>query len=391
MRLFISIIILIIFSLSVYNGSAAQTGEDYPDYSEVSTEELQRLYKVGDVHAGYTLGYNFFFTHDGEPKDNVKDVSRGLALLQEAHDKNHDSAHSILGTIYQLGMFGVDIDIEKSNLYSLTAAQRGNVVGKVNYGVHNLYSQDKATAKRAHDYLVEIATEDFVGGTANEYLAKFYYFGSEIYQPNYESARTFAEACVVFGDSQGDCEYILARDYQNGWGGESDEKRSVELFLLGAERGNSAAMWYVGMHKLNGNQVEKNDVEAFMWVKKAAELDYENAMISLGVMYALGQGTEIDYEKSYTSYDRAAKLGSAHAVRAMASMHCNGEGRDINKPICRDGLILAAKHGEEVAPRLLNDFVGMSEDSIQAVDITRLPNASFWIESYPWLKDIPTP
>ena len=391
MRLFINIITLIIFSLSVYGGSAAQTGEDYPDYSETSTEELQRRYKTGDVHAGFTLGYNYFFDEDGNLKDNAPNVDKGLLYLDTAHNNGHISANSVLSMIYLNGLFNVKQDIELGHKYSLEAAEFGSAVGKLNYGVNNLNSADQDVAKRAHDYLLEIVTEDSYGGSASEQLAKLYYFGSDVYEADYESARVFAEACVIFGDSQGDCEYILARDYQNGWGGDADQKRSAELFLLGAEHGNPTAMWYAGMHFLNGDQVEKNEAEAFKWVKKAADLDDEWAMVSLGVMYALGQGTEIDYEKSYTSYGRAAKLGSAHAVRAMASMHCSGEGRDINKPICRDGLILAAKHGEKLAPKLLNDFVGMTEDGIQAADATRLPHANFWTESYPWLKDIPTP
>ena len=298
-------------------------------------------------------------------------------------------AHSTLSTIYEFGLFNIPEDIDRANSYNLEGAKRGSSIGKVNYGLHNLHSSKKDISQRAHDYLVEVAAEDSIGGLANQHLTELYYFGNDHYESNYENARLFAENCVAFGDSEGACEFILARDFQNGWGGPEDQKRSAELFLLGAQAGNARAMWYAGMNALNGNNVEKNEMTAFEWVSKAADSDDKEAMISLGVMYALGQGTAIDYEKSYASYERAAMLESAHAIRSMAGMHCGGEGQAVNDKICLAGLILATKHNDDEAPLLLENWFDLSNFDMNQSQTTLKSEFAFWTNQFPWLLEIP--
>lgn len=388
MQGFVERILIMLFLAMLGACQASETKlDETPDYSETPIDELQHLHKKGDVHATFTLGFNHFFNDDNSLKSNVSNVERGLAYLQEAHDKGHIEAHSSLSTIYQFGLFGIPEDFEKANKYSLQGAQRGSNVGKLNYGLHNLSNQNKEFANRAHDYLIEVATEDYIGGPANEHLSRLYYFGNDNFETNYESARLFAENCILFGDSEGWCEFILARDLSEGWGGPKHNNRSAELFIQAGEKGYPAAMWYAGINALNGTGVIKNEETAFEWVKKSSESDYGQAMISLGVMYALGQGTEINYEKAYASYTRAAKLGSAHAIRSMAGMHCDGQGRPASDEICFSGVFLAMEHGDDQAPLLLKNWFTISDTDVEKVRISRPSEENFWTSEFPWLLE----
>ncbi|MEP1229803.1 MAG: hypothetical protein ABJG88_03940 [Litorimonas sp.] len=381
----ITIIVGLIACIQCAPKNTSGTIDETLDYSQASTEELLKRHESGDVHATFSLGFYHFFNEDTSVKEDVKDVDVGLKYLQDAHDKGHMTAHSNLSLIYEMGLFDVEVDEERANNYTLQGAQRGSDIGKLNYGLHNLDNADAKIAQQSHDYLFEIADKDQVGGVANQYLANLYYFGNQHFDVDYESARLFAENCVLFKTSEGRCEFILARDYSQGWGGPENQERSAVLFLQGAERGSAAAMWYAGMNALNGDYVEKNEVDAFKWVKKSAALDYQNALISLGVMHALGQGTDIDYKQAYSSYNRAAILESPHAIRSIAGMYCNGEGRDVDTDKCAAGLFLAWEHGDDQASLLLNDYFSFTQNDLVSLKTQQLPKKTYWTEKYPWL------
>jgi len=383
MRNFLKVVVICFLSASLFATVVAQER----DYSNLSMSELEDLHLNGDIHATFTLGFNHFFYDDTSMKQGVTDVVFGLSLLEEAHEKGHGEANSLLNAIYLHGLFGLEEDIEKANRYSLKAAKRGSVVAKVNYGLQNIDSPNLSNAQRALDYLIEAKDHDKFGGEVSRELTLLHYFGNDHLKTDYVKARGFAEICVLFDESEGDCEFILARDYQNGWGGGVDEKRSAELFLQGAQSENSAAMWYTAMNILNGHHSEPKLEAAFEWVKKSAELDYENAMISLGVMYALGQGTDIDYEKSYAIYEKAANLGSAHALRAMAGMYCKAEGREEDLDICRSGLLLAAKFGDDQAPLLLKNLFKIEPNELTANLNDQNDGDTYWIQKFPWLSE----
>jgi len=359
--------------------------EDKPDYSTYSTEKLTSLHEAGDIEATFVLGYNYFFQADGNIRESVSNIETGLSYLEHAHKEKHPNANTVLSTIYYNGLFDQNVDIERAHKYSLEGALNGSSGGKLNYGIHNVYSSTEEIAVRARGFLIDVADEDGLGGPANENLMEVYYFGTDVFEENFEAARLFAENCVTFGDSLGRCEFLLARDFQNGWGGEKDAKRSADLFLKGAEDGDAKAMWYAAMNLLENGNSESN-VAAFEWVKKSADAEYIRGIISLATMHALGQGTEIDYGKAYATYQQAADLKSAHAIRSMASMHCAGEGREKDREICASGLILAYEHGDNIAFQNLRAWFDVSEKSFPDFKANNSTKSHYWVEKYEWLS-----
>jgi TPR repeat protein len=71
---------------------------------------------------------------------------------------------------------------------------------------------------------------------------------------------------------------------------------------------------------------KKNDKEAFILYKKAAELGNADAMFTLGTMYHFGEGVLKDPEEAFKWYKKAAELGNAEAMSSLGAMYYFGEG-----------------------------------------------------------------
>ena len=67
-----------------------------------------------------------------------------------------------------------------------------------------------------------------------------------------------------------------------------------------------AAQVILGGRYVNGRGIERDDVVAVEWYRKAAEQGNVRAQYSLGVMYETGQGISQDNVQAYLWYDLAA-------------------------------------------------------------------------------------
>ena len=95
--------------------------------------------------------------------------------------------------------------------------------------------------------------------------------------------------------------------------------------------GDSESQFALGVHYLKGEGVEINKEKAFEWFHKAAEQDHLNAQVSVGVMYDNGDGIEIDKGKAIFWFERAAWQGHSQAQYYVGSMYDDGEGVEVNK------------------------------------------------------------
>lgn len=65
-------------------------------------------------------------------------------------------------------------------------------------------------------------------------------------------------------------------------------------------------MYYLGLCYERGVGIKQNFKEAFNYYKKSAELDYEDAFISLANLYFKGVGTEKNLQEAEKWYKKAA-------------------------------------------------------------------------------------
>ena len=70
-----------------------------------------------------------------------------------------------------------------------------------------------------------------------------------------------------------------------------------------------------------GEGVERDDVEAFHWYRKAAESGHPNAQFNLGVIYAKGRGVPANIEEAKIWYKLADEQGVEQAGRALARLN----------------------------------------------------------------------
>ena len=67
-------------------------------------------------------------------------------------------------------------------------------------------------------------------------------------------------------------------------------------------------------------------IEALKWYRKAAELEYPDADLTLGNLYANGYGLEQDYKKAEQHYRKAAEAGNALAQSNLGHLYEGGWG-----------------------------------------------------------------
>lgn len=143
--------------------------------------------------------------------------------------------------------------------------------------------------------------------------------------------------------------------------GEDDEKTPEEKFkelVEQAKAGDPKAqnelgvMYYTGeaVSKNSAGDVLENDPElAAGWFYRSAEQGYADAQFNLGLLYANGEGVELDASKAAELFKQAAEQGNVDAQNNLAAMYFTGEGvnRDVDKAI--EWFEKAAKQGNAEA------------------------------------------
>ncbi|MCX6895130.1 MAG: tetratricopeptide repeat-containing serine protease family protein [Verrucomicrobia bacterium] len=97
---------------------------------------------------------------------------------------------------------------------------------------------------------------------------------------------------------------------------DDDHKHFVESKVK-AENGDPRAQYYMGLHYTKGAGVEKNEMEAAKWYRKAAEQNDASAQCSLGYCYVLGAGVMQDCVEAYKWWLLAAERGDKQAKKEL--------------------------------------------------------------------------
>jgi TPR repeat protein len=114
--------------------------------------------------------------------------------------------------------------------------------------------------------------------------------------------------------------------YAHGRGVEKDEAEAVVWYRKAAEQGDAAAQCNLGVKYAHGRGVEKDEAEAVVWYRKAAEQGDAAAQCNLGVMYGNGRGVEKDEVEAVEWYRKAAEQGYASAQNNLGVMYEYGQG-----------------------------------------------------------------
>ena len=140
---------------------------------------------------------------------------------------------------------------------------------------------------------------------------------------------------VLVGAEQGNAaaEYNLGVMEAQGQGVPQDYAKAAQWFLKAAQQGNVRAQYNLGAMYDLGQGVPQDYAQAALWFRKAAEQGNANAQSNLGAAYANGQGVTQDYAQAAQWYQKAAEQGYIDAQVNLASMYVDGDGvpRDYAK------------------------------------------------------------
>ncbi len=152
--------------------------------------------------------------------------------------------------------------------------------------------------------------------------------------------------------------WLMARALSNGWFGYTDDVEACDFFARSAAMEVTEAYWSMGMCLLNYSTATDRAEQAFTWVRRAAEAGDTSGYLSMGVMYAIGQGVQQSPVRAAEAYEYVARQNGPelpHALRALGGMYAvEGYGDDVVRGYAL--LEIAVELGDEFAVNILERF-----------------------------------
>jgi len=107
-------------------------------------------------------------------------------------------------------------------------------------------------------------------------------------------------------------------------------RRSLQLLQPLAQSGDPEAQYRLAIQYQAGLGIVKNPLQAYHWMREAAEQDHGLALHGLGIMYLYGECVEKDAHEAAHWLQRAAEQGFAGSMAALAGMYEQGLGVEKN-------------------------------------------------------------
>lgn len=163
----------------------------------------------------------------------------------------------------------------------------------------------------------------------------------------------------------------LGKMFKNGFGVEKNDVIAVRWFRKAANQGDVISKYNLGLMYYHGYGVEQNYENALQFYLEAAEKGHANAQLNLGIMYYNGIGVIKDYKQAVNWYHKAAKQQQARSQRNLGLMYQRGLGVEKNYKKAIFWYRKAAEQDECLAQYHLGNLyskgLGVEKDLYQAV------------------------
>ena len=100
----------------------------------------------------------------------------------------------------------------------------------------------------------------------------------------------------------------------------------IQRLTTRAQAGDAQAQFELGQAYSSGEGVERNDVTAMSWFRKAADQHHAEAWKRTGDLFIRGDGIDYDMDKAVTAYRTASSLGSSEANIELAELFLHSQG-----------------------------------------------------------------
>jgi len=316
------------FAIFMIN-AARDHAEDTESAAELIKEArgiLQRLSDRAYPFAQYYLADGFF---SGLFNKDKPDYDKALPLFVAASKHGHAESGYRAALCYEFG-WGCAKNYPKAVQFFRAAASKGHPgaairLGKAcltgDMGLVNRYREGVKWLKRATDS----ADYQYNSGPYELGLLHITGFGEDIFKDEAYAAQLMTKSAEL---GHPEASYRMGQAYENGTlGCPKDAALSVHFYNGAASKGLPEAMmalcaWYmVGAEPV----LEKDEVEAYEWSRRAAEMGLAKAEYAVGYFTEMGIGCRRDPLEANVWYVRAADKGNETAkqrldiIRAAAS------------------------------------------------------------------------
>ena len=247
------------------------------DNLKEATQVAKRSLELGNEAAKIKLG---------EIQEDEKLMKEGFNALKKKVDSGDMHYANSLGYAYEFGI-GTSLSIKEAMKYYEMAAKQNNALGMMNLA--DLYIQEDKL-KKAKPLLVKAAKKEY--GYA-QYLLAMNFF--DLYSENNKGALFWLERAA--NNDEPEALYQLGVYYSEG--AEADLAKSIKYYQRAAELNHADAALALSYLYDEGISVEQDDDKALFFLKKAAELENQEAIDELASMALSGQGNMDAKEAEY--------------------------------------------------------------------------------------------
>ena len=247
------------------------------DNLKEATQVAKRSLELGNEAAKIKLG---------EIQEDEKLMKEGFNALKKKVDSGDIHYANSLGYAYEFGI-GTPLNIKEAMKYYEMAAKQNNALGMMNLA--DLYIQEDKL-KKAKPLLVKAAKKEY--GYA-QYLLAMNFF--DLYSENNKGALFWLERAA--NNDEPEALYQLGVYYSEG--AEADLAKSIKYYQRAAELNHADATLALSYLYDEGISVEQDDDKALFFLKKAAELENQEAIDELAAQALSGEGNMDAKEAEY--------------------------------------------------------------------------------------------
>lgn len=247
------------------------------DNLKEATQVAKRALELGNEAAKIKLG---------EIQEDEKLMKEGFNALKKKVDSGDMYYANSLGYAYEFGI-GTSLSIKEAMKYYEMAAKQNNALGMTNLA--DLYIQEDKL-KKAKPLLVKAAKKEY--GYA-QYLLAMNFF--DLYSENNTGALFWLERAA--NNDEPEALYQLGVYYSEG--AEADLAKSIKYYQRATELNHADAALALSYLYDEGISVEQDEDKALFFLKKAAELDNQEAIDELAAQALSGEGNMDAKEAEY--------------------------------------------------------------------------------------------
>lgn len=281
------------------------------EYDE-AVETLLQAAEMGDAESAY-LAAKTCADYDSLLLEEAECIS----WFTKAAEGGYALAQYQLGEYYIFGGCGLPEDEEQAFYWYAKAAEQG--MAPAMRGLGTVYSGRGETQEAALWYARAYEAGD---KEAMYELGILYRYAEDGGTHNAERAITALTAAADAGNGQ--AMYELGDMYEHGDGVGQDMEKAMDWYKKGARKSCAAAQYALGMCYLLGTGGIREDLTlAFLWMHRAADKDYPEAVFRLAQMYRSHVHVAKNAETEVYWLDVASLLGCEEARELRRNYHAD--------------------------------------------------------------------